>query len=94
MFKGKYADRYVNKIFRPVVLPYLAVHPGMVLLWDNCTPLVLQEIPCSKTMFYHYSTLDDLLDPRVGNVRLFYRPTVVTLDTESSNQYCVFSFEQ
>ena len=55
---------------------------------------VLQEISCKRTMFCHYNTIDDLLDPRDGYIRLFYRPTVVILDIESSYQYCVFSFEK
>ena len=28
---GLMADRYVNEVLRPVVLPYLAAHPGMIL---------------------------------------------------------------
>ena len=35
---GLTADRYVNEILRPVVLPYLAIHPGMMLQQDNATP--------------------------------------------------------
>ena len=35
---GLTADRYVNEIIRPVVLPYLAAHPGMILQQDNATP--------------------------------------------------------
>ena len=45
-------------------------------------------------MYYHYSTFDYLLDTREGDARLFYGPTVVTLDLEGSNQHCIFSFEQ
>ena len=35
---GLTADRYVNEIIRPVVLPYLTAHPGMILQQDNATP--------------------------------------------------------
>ena len=34
---GLTVDRNVNEILRPVVLPYLAAHPGMILQQDNAT---------------------------------------------------------
>jgi len=36
--QGLTAQRYVDEILRPVVLPYVAANPGMVLQQDNARP--------------------------------------------------------
>ncbi|MFC1381391.1 MAG: helix-turn-helix domain-containing protein [gamma proteobacterium symbiont of Clathrolucina costata] len=36
--QGLTARRYIDDVLRPVVVPYLAAHPGMVLQQDNARP--------------------------------------------------------